>query len=171
MTFNLVEPETLLLDLYRGLADGRVLLMGAEGEKANPMTVAWGHLGLVWGLPSFVAWVRPSRHTYGFIERAGHFSVNVLPPEAQRIAAFCGSQSGRDVDKIKELDLHLETPEGAAQPLLAEAVCGLVCQVVHFSDVIPENLDAACQKSFYSGGDYHRQFVGRILGAWHKTPL
>jgi flavin reductase (DIM6/NTAB) family NADH-FMN oxidoreductase RutF len=35
----------------------------------------------------------------------GFFTVKVPSPDMERVMDFCGSQSGRDVDKIRELGL------------------------------------------------------------------
>ena len=101
---------TILRELPKG-----VLLTARAGGRANPMTIGWGTLGVEWGKPLFVAYVRSSRFTYGLIEKSGEFTVSVPMRAGEKdhdrrisqILAVCGSKSGRDLDKVAELGLTL----------------------------------------------------------------
>jgi len=50
------------------------LLVSGNMEKANVMTIGWGLIGRLGSKPFFMVAVRPSRHTYEFIEKADDFS-------------------------------------------------------------------------------------------------
>ena len=47
---------------------------------------------------------------------------------------YCGTVSGRDVDKLAQTTLTLEPAETVAAPLLADAVLNLECKLVHSYD-------------------------------------
>lgn len=84
---------------------------GEQNDKPNAMTIGWATLGIVWGKPILTVYVRPSRYTFGLIEKTGDFTVNVLPRELEEIASFCGNISGRDCDKFEAKGL-VAVPSG-----------------------------------------------------------
>ena len=141
------------------------LLLGSydAAGKPNLMTIGWGAIGTIWGMPVWIVLVRPSRYTYQCIEHSGGFTVNVPSPAMGLACAACGSTSGRNRDKFAECKL---TPERAATVLApAVAQCPIVyeCQVVHRNDVLPERLDGEIISGAYTAGDFHRVYYGKIL--------
>jgi flavin reductase (DIM6/NTAB) family NADH-FMN oxidoreductase RutF len=151
-------------------SDGLLLAATKPSGGSNLMTIGWGALGLVWGLPTFVVLVRPSRFTYEFIEAAGEFTVNVPTPAMSDMVLFCGSQSGRDVDKIARFGLRVSRGH-TVQSVTLDA-CPLVyeCRVVQKNDILPGSLDAGILARFYPGGDFHRAYYGEILGTFAADP-
>ena len=149
---------------------GRGLLVGSydAAGKANLMTIGWGSLGSIWGLPMWVVLVRPSRYTYQCIEHSGCFTVNV-PTEAQgQACALCGTRSGRDIDKFAACKLTVEKSAHVLAPRAAECPLAYDCQVVHSNDVVPKKLADEILSGAYVDGDFHRVYFGRILAvrAW-----
>ncbi len=66
----------------------------------NAMTISWGSLGVVWGKPFAQVFVRGSRYTYQFMEKAESFTLSVFPEEHRKGLSWCGSHSGRTGDKL-----------------------------------------------------------------------
>ena len=46
-----------------------ILLTTSDAGKVNTMTIGWGTLGIEWGKPIFVAYVRESRYTREFLDK------------------------------------------------------------------------------------------------------
>ena len=85
-----------------------ILLTTKSGEKVNTMTIGWGSVGIEWGRAIFVAYVRVGRHTRQMLDDNGEFTVNIPYGDFDsKILGFCGTKSGRDVDKIAEMGLDL----------------------------------------------------------------
>ncbi len=104
---------------------------GPAGKQDNAMTIGWATFGIVWGLPMCVVLVRPSRYTYGLIEAAQDFTVNVPAEGMAEAVAFLGTASGRDRDKLAAVGLA-PTPSGmVSAPTLAECQVTHECRVVH----------------------------------------
>ena len=100
-------------DICKAMKKGILLTTKADGQ-VNTMTIGWGTMGVEWGKPIFVAYVRGSRYTHQMIEKSGEFTVNIPIGEFDsKILGICGTKSGRDMDKIKELNLTLEEPLNA----------------------------------------------------------
>ncbi|MCH5321608.1 MAG: flavin reductase family protein, partial [Eubacterium sp.] len=43
------------------------LVTAGDKNGFNTMTAGWGYLGVLWNRPSAIVLVRPSRHTYGYV--------------------------------------------------------------------------------------------------------
>ena len=144
----------------------------ADG-KVNTMTIGWGTLGVEWKKPLFTVFVRQSRYTKEQLDKNGEFTINVHLKGTDRKQAlgFCGSKSGRDVDKIKELDLHLEEPDVISVPGIKEFPITLECRVVYKQDQDLSLLDEDKRLRYYepgtaNDGDYHTAYYGEVLAAY-----
>lgn len=152
-----------------------ILLTTKAGEKVNTMTIGWGHIGIEWGKPIFVAYVRESRHTKQMLEANGEFTVNV--PNGLfdgKILGFCGSKSGRDTDKIAEMNLTLEEPISISVPGIKELPLTLECKVIYKQkqdlSALPEDILRHYYPADDSGfRDYHYAYYGEILNAYLIT--
>ena len=51
------------------------ILLNTQDEKFNSMVIGWGHLGVIWGLPTFTAYVRQSRYTRPQLDKTGEFTI------------------------------------------------------------------------------------------------
>ena len=107
-------------EILKGVKSG-VLVTGKADDRVNSMTISWGMVGIEWAKPVFVTFIRESRFTRSLIEKNGEFTVNIpVDDSAKKILTFCGSKSGRDVDKAKELGLTYEEPETISVPGIKE---------------------------------------------------
>jgi flavin reductase (DIM6/NTAB) family NADH-FMN oxidoreductase RutF len=143
----------------------RGLLLGSFDAQGNGnlMTIGWGSLGMVWGVPTWMVLVRPSRHTYSCIEHSGCFTVNVTTDDQSMACVVCGSQSGRDVNKFEETGLTMEPASSVLAPVAGECPIHYQCQVIHSNDVLPNKLTDEIRSGSYQDGDYHRVYIGKIL--------
>ena len=92
--------------------------------------------------------VHPRRHTHKLLSEAGEFVIS-FPAGGQGPAVwYCGSHSGRDVDKIANTDLELLPAADIETPLLRGAVANFECRLVKQMDT----------------GD-HTIFVGQVVAA------
>ena len=159
--------DTIAKALPRG-----ILLTTKEGDKINSMAIGWGTLGINWGLPVFVAYVRDSRFTKGLLDRTGEFTVNVPVGEFDKnIIAVCGRQSGRDTDKLAAAGLTAVPSEQIAAPGIREMPLTLECKVIY-----AQRQDMACftdplgEKRYAPGPDgkrdMHTCYFGQILDAY-----
>ena len=144
----------------------------ADGE-VNSMTIGWGTLGTEWAKPIFTVFVRQSRHTKTLLDKNGEFTINVplKGADVKEITRICGTKSGRDMDKIKELNLHLEEPDVISVPGIKELPVTLECRVVYKQDQDLNLLDEDKRLRYYApgtanDGDYHTAYYGQVLAAY-----
>ena len=150
-----------------------VLLTTACGDKVNSMTIGWGTLGIEWSKPIFTVFVRESRFTKQMLEENGEFTINVpLNGCDKNILSVCGTKSGRDMDKIKELGLTLEAGETISVPGIKELPLTLECKVIYKQDQDPDRVNEENTQRYYPRneqfpqGDYHTAYYGQILAAY-----
>lgn len=147
-----------------------ILLTTKDGDFVNAMTIGWGSIGIEWGKPVFIAYVRDSRYTRQILDRTGEFTVNIPVQKADRnIISVCGMKSGREVDKIRELGLTLEEPLNLSVPGIRELPITIECKVI-FRNVQDESrLPEVIRNRYYhaiNAGDYHIAYYGEIVGAY-----
>jgi len=144
-----------------------VLLTTAHDGKVNTMTIGWGHIGIEWERPIFIAYVRESRYTKQWLDANGEFTVNIPLEECDgKILGFCGSKSGRDVDKIKALGLTLEAPETISVPGIRQLPLTLECKVIYTQEQPLCAIGSDIQSRYYTQGDPHTVYYGQILNAY-----
>ena len=151
---------------------GGVLLTTKRGEEVDTMTIGWGHIGIEWGKPIFVAYVRESRYTHEMIEATNEFTVNIPYGNVDKhILGYCGTKSGRDVNKIQDLGLTLVESDHVAAPGIKELPITLECKVIYkqFQDIsaIPQNIQDRYYPADAQGKqDVHYAYYGEIVGAY-----
>ena len=158
-------------DICKALPKG-ILITTKNGDFVNTMTIGWGHLGIEWGKPIFVAYVRESRHTKTMLENHGEFTINVPMGEFDRnILAVCGRKSGRDMDKIKELGLNLVESDVVSVPGIEELPLTPECKVIYKQKQDLSAIPADIIKTYYPADDtgfqdYHYAYYGEIVNAY-----
>lgn len=136
------------------------------------MTIGWGTLGNQWHKPIYTVFVRQSRHTKKLLDENGEFTVNVpLDDSAKKILGICGTKSGRDTDKIKELGLTLEEPEKVSVPGIRELPLTLECKVIYKQDQVLEAINNENRTRYYEKGtkdelDFHTAYYGQVVAAY-----
>lgn len=153
-----------------------VLLTTASEGKVNTMTIGWGAIGIEWNRPVFLAYVRESRFTKQFLDESKEFTVNIPVSDIDRnILRYCGTVSGRDVDKIQTLGLHLEEPVSVSVPGIRELPLTLECKVIYQRMQDPQRIPSEHITRFYTTPtdknpqDIHCVYYGEIVNAYLIT--
>ena len=145
---------------------GILLTTKAEG-KVNTMTIGWGTLGIQWGKPIYTVFVRESRYTKELLDKNGEFTINVPVGEIDKsILGVCGTRSGRDMDKIKELGLTLEESNCISVPGIKELPLTLECKVIYRQDQDEKAIQPEDIARYYPQGDFHTAYYGQVLDAY-----
>lgn len=171
-----INPFDYAGDICKALPHG-ILLTTKRGDEVNSMTIGWGTIGIDWCIPVFIVYVRESRYTKQLLEENGEFTINVPMGDVDKdILGICGTKSGRDMNKIEALGLHLEEPMSISVPGIRELPLTLECKVIYKQQqdlsAIPEKI----LKRYYpveddrlhpgSDRDYHIAYTAQILKAY-----
>ncbi len=100
LRFALLIPKQLPDNPFRLIGKEWMLITAGTSEKLNMMTASWGSMGILWGRPVVLCFVRPQLYfpTDRRVERAG--SLTFFDAAHRDVLDFWGSHSGRDVDKV-----------------------------------------------------------------------
>ncbi|MCC6018378.1 MAG: flavin reductase family protein [Candidatus Verstraetearchaeota archaeon] len=167
-----VDPYSVINETIAKLNSGGLLLvsMGLSGVP-NVMTIGWGLIGRMWREPFFIVAVRKSRYTHKLLEERGEFTVNVPSDGMDKVLEYCGTYSGRDHDKFKELGLTAMPSYKVSVPYIAQCPIHYECKVSFKVDVTPGSLEKSIEESIYPSGNYHTLYFGRILGVYVEESI
>jgi len=87
--------------------------------------------------PQIVCSMGKAFYSYELIEQSGEFAVNVPTKALQKAVYYCGTHSGRDVDKFKETGLTPLPARRLKAPIIAECIAHMECVVVGKLDTKP----------------------------------
>ncbi len=126
----------------RGITLGVYIVTVKAGDRINGMTAAW--ISRVSRTPPMVmVSIGHKSYTNELIKKGGYFIVNTLAQGQQEIGKHFGFVSGRDVDKLKDIQ-YLEGKSGG--PILKEAMSYLECELF----------------DTFTTGD-HTIFIGKVI--------
>ncbi|GAH14867.1 unnamed protein product, partial [marine sediment metagenome] len=99
------------------------------GDDANLITLAY--VGKVCLNPPIIAIsIQPKRHSYGLIENHREFVINYPTKDQLKEMDYCGTRSGRDVNKWNELNLTKEQGKFVQVPMVKEFSFNMECKVI-----------------------------------------
>ncbi|MBU1692831.1 MAG: flavin reductase family protein [Verrucomicrobia bacterium] len=143
------------------IGQGWMLITAGTREKFNTMTASWGGLGHLWDKYVAFIFVRPSRYTFEFLEKAEAFTLSFFDEKWRDKLLLCGTESGRNVDKVKKTGLSpVATKNGTVYFEQARLV--IECRKIAFTDLDPKHFLDPAIHDFYEGPDYHRIYIGEI---------
>ncbi|MFX0181881.1 MAG: flavin reductase family protein [Candidatus Hodarchaeota archaeon] len=119
--------------------------------KNNIITVAAVSFFSFKNPPMVMIGIVPKRFSYELIKETMDYSINIPTPNFMKEIKYCGSKSGRDVDKFAETTLTPMKAKKITSVLIKECPVSLECKVVHIINL----------------GGTHVWFVGEVVAA-HK---
>ena len=106
---------------------------GVSEEEFNIITIAW--TGTICSDPPmcYIS-VRPGRHSYEIIKRAGEYVINLTTLDLSRATDWCGVRSGSKYNKFKQMGLTPGKASVVNAPIIEEAPVHIECRV---KEVVP----------------------------------
>ncbi len=142
------------------------LIATNDTDKVNAMTANWLQMGWLWNKNIVTVYVRPERHTYKTIDNGDMFSVAFFAPEHKKNLMYLGTASGKDEDKLAKADYHTTALDNA--PVIEEADLVFTVKKLYQHDLKDENF-VVDSKTIYPQQDFHRAYIGEIIGVYKKT--
>jgi flavin reductase (DIM6/NTAB) family NADH-FMN oxidoreductase RutF len=166
--FHPVDPESIHDNIFKLLDRDWMLITAGNMDSFNTMTASWGAFGILWNKQVAFCFIRPQRYTYQFMEKNSYFTLSFFEETYRSVLDFCGSHSGRHVDKISETGL---TPITTSLGNVGFKESRLIfeCQKIYFDDLRPQHFLDETIHANYPGSDYHRLFIGEIIKAYLKA--
>lgn len=106
-----------------------VLVSSGDMQNSNIATIGWS--GIINSEPMIVyVSIRPSRFSNEIITKTKEFVINLPDEKLVKVADFCGTKSGREVNKFEFCGLTKKRSSKINVPYIEECPINLECQVV-----------------------------------------
>jgi flavin reductase (DIM6/NTAB) family NADH-FMN oxidoreductase RutF len=158
-----VNVKLLSTNIFKLLDDEWMLVTSGKKEAFNTMTASWGSFGMLWNKPIAIGFIRPQRHTFEFVNTNDFFTLSFFNEKYREALNFCGSHSGRTVDKVSRTGLTpAHTKNGSIY--FTEAKLVFECKKLYSDDLKEENfIQTDLIGKIYPKKDFHRFFIGEIV--------
>jgi flavin reductase (DIM6/NTAB) family NADH-FMN oxidoreductase RutF len=143
------------------IIEGAFLVVKA-GDLVNVMTIGWALFGFVWRRPIMMIAVRESRYTFKIIEKADSFSVSIPLADMAQEIKFCGTKSGRDVNKFRECNFSIKEARKIHGPILDIPGYHYECKIIYKNVMDPLFIDKDLEY-LYATDDHHTLYFGEIV--------
>lgn len=161
-----IEVSLLTENFFESISKEWMIVCAGDADHYNMMTASWGGIGWLWNKPVAFVFIRPERYTFELAEKYDFMTLSFLghSEEARKIYNFCGSQSGRQVNKAVEsglLPVPLENGKGVT---FEQARLTLVGKKLYADDLRPQNfIEPSLNDRWYGAhGGYHKMYVLEI---------
>ena len=168
-TFTEHRPEDIKDNPFKLIGGDWMLITAGDLKSFNTMTASWGGLGVLWDKNVAFCFVRPTRHTFEFMNQNETFTLSFFDERYRSVLTYCGSHTGKHVDKVKKCGI---TPVAGSidDVYFAEARLVLECRKIYFADINPSAFLAQTLTDVYPEKDYHRMFIGEIEHVLGREP-
>lgn len=164
--FKEIQPEQITENVFKLIGEDWMLITAGTLKSYNTMTASWGGLGTLWGKNVCFIFIRPTRYTYEFVEKVNSFTLSFFEEKYRNVLDFCGTKSGRNVDKAKETGITpLKCDCGV---YFSESYLVIECKKIYYQDINPRFFLDKSINSNYTSRDYHRMYVGEITRVLKK---
>lgn len=165
--FTAVDPHKIPGNIIKMLEMDWMLITAGNDSQFNMMTASWGGLGRLYERPTATCFIYPTRYTYQYMEKGDYYTLSFYTEAYREQLKYCGSNSGKDTDKVKATGLTpITTPNGAKA--FAEAWLIIECKKMVSQTLTPEALVDEKVKEEWIGKQLHKMYIGEITNVWVK---
>jgi flavin reductase (DIM6/NTAB) family NADH-FMN oxidoreductase RutF len=148
-----------------------VITAGKE-DHYNSMTASGGGFGMLFKKPTTWCLLKANRYTLEMIQKEQTYTMSYFPNEYKEQVLFLGSKSGRDSEKMKEVELTcVQTPSGDMS--FKEARLIIECKLTQITtpnpnDFYTQQAKDYINKAYKEESDYRKYVFGEITHVWVK---
>ncbi len=165
--FDIIDLEGITENVFKMIDKDWMLVTAGNMQSLNTMTASWGGLGILWHKRVAIIFVRPTRFTYQFMEEEDIFSLSFFGGNYREALNLCGTQSGRDINKVEKAGLTPAIRESGGI-FFQESSLVFICKKLYFDDLKPDHFLDPTIEDNYPKKDYHRMYIGEIIEALRK---
>ena len=165
--YKQIAPDKIPGNIIKMLNEDWMLITAGNDEKFNMMTASWGGLGVLYGKPMAICFINPARYTYQLMEKGDTYTFTFYTEAYRDALQYCGSNSGRDADKVKGSGLTPITTPGGSKAF-SEAWLIIECRKLVSQSFTPESIFNEKVKEQWSGRPLHKMYIGEIINVWVK---
>ncbi len=167
MSFQEINIKDFEFNAFESIGHDWLLITAGDQSKINTMTASWGGVGVLWGENVATVYIRPQRYTKEFVDAKDCFTLSFFDGKKKELGVL-GRVSGRDEDKIAQVDFHPIFIDGV--PTFEEAKYVFVVEKVYVDTIKPECfLDTSLDHKWYPEKDYHYMYIARIKAIYKNV--
>lgn len=161
-TFQPFPIELLELNPFIKFGKEWALVTTGSKEKANPITIGWGGMGVLWGKNVAFIFIRDSRYTKELLDKNEFFSISFFDEAYRDALNYCGAHSGRDINKIEMAGLTLAVKHSI--PYIDEGNLILLCKKMAATRLTENSfISPSIVEKWYQNGDMHTMYTAEII--------
>ena len=165
--YKQLSPDKIPGNIIKMLNEDWMLITAGTDAKYNMMTASWGGLGVLYGKPTITCFINPTRYTYQLMEANETYTLTFYTEAYREALQYCGSNSGRDKDKVKGSGLTpITTPSGSKA--FSEAWLIIECRKMVGQSLSHDALFDEKVKNEWVGKQLHKMYIGEIMNVWVK---
>jgi flavin reductase (DIM6/NTAB) family NADH-FMN oxidoreductase RutF len=170
--FSQISPEEISDSVFTLLGKDFTVITAGKEDHYNSMTGSGGGLGLLFMKPTTWCILRADRYTLEMIQKEKTYTMSFFPNEYKEQILFLGSKSGRDSQKMKEVELtSVQTPSGDMS--FKESRLIIECKLTALTTASPDDFYTQETKDYineaYKEANVYRKLVfGEITHVWVK---
>ena len=171
--FKEIPPEEILYDVFTLTGKIFPVITAGKENHYNSMTASGGGMGLLFRKPATWCVLQSTRYTLELIQKEQTYTLSYFPKKYKKQVLFLGSKSGRDSEKMKEVELTcVPTPSGNVS--FKEACLIIECKLTQITTPQPDDFCTQEAKDYlnevYKDPTEYRKYVfGEITHVWVKT--
>ena len=170
--FKEISPEGITDDIFTLVGKIYPVITVGNVNYYNSMTASGGGMGLLFRKPATWCVFLTGRYTLELIQKEKAYTLSYFPDEYKKQVLFLGSKSGRDSEKMKEVELTgIQTPSGNMSFIEAKLI--IECKLTqittpNINDFYSQD-DKDYLKEIYKDPKEIRKYVfGEITHVWEK---
>ncbi|MDR2805697.1 MAG: flavin reductase family protein [Dysgonamonadaceae bacterium] len=170
--FKPVFPEKMCDNVFTLTGKDFFVITAGKEEHYNSMTGSGGGLGMLFRKPATWCVLRTDRYTLELIQKEQAYTLSYFPDEYREQMLFLGSKSGRESEKMKEVELTgVQTPAGNRS--FKEARLIIECKLMqittpHPDDFCTQEAKDYINEAYRKASDYRKYVFGEITHVWVK---
>lgn len=160
--FKQININELKVNPFNLIGKEWLLISATDGNKCNTMTASWGGLGVIWNKNVATVYIRPQRYTKHFVDSSEIFTLSFFDESYKKALTYLGRVSGKDEDKIKNVDFHVINKDQSVY--FEEAKMVLVCKKLYHAPIVSEGFEhEETVSKNYPDRDFHEMYIGEIV--------
>ena len=172
--FKQISPEAICdsFNLFTLAGKDFFAITAGKRDNYNSMIGSGGGMGLLFRKPIMWCLLRANRYTLELILREQTYTLTYFPEENKNQMLLLGSKSGKDSDKMKEVDLTaIQTP--AKNMSFKEAKLIIECKLMQITtpkmeDYYSQEAKDWLKEVYKDANDFRKYVFGEITHAWVK---
>jgi flavin reductase (DIM6/NTAB) family NADH-FMN oxidoreductase RutF len=170
--FGEISPEEIRDNVFTLVGKVYPVITAGKADHYNSMTASGGGMGLLFKKPPTWCLLQANRYTLEMIQKEQTYTMSYFPDEFKKQVLFLGSKSGRDSEKMKEVELtSVQTPYGDMS--FKEARLIIECKLTEITtpnpnDFYTQEAKEYIKEAYKEASDYRKYVFGEITHVWVK---